>query len=260
MKTTLKLALLVLLVPVALFSQKTESQYIQWGGDDDIANAMVMRGMDHMMNVELEKAYTFFDAAVTQDPTLFAPHVVLANMSGGEKRKHHIEQAKKLVTDKNEVSKMYVSTLDIDWKEDGAGDKNRETWAKMFELAYDGAFVNFNYAMSKKEVKDRIVELNKLAEKLESADRNSGHVHNILGYMHYAEGDKEKAKAHLDKYLELRPNGYNAYDSMGEFFFNEGDMETALTYYKKARMHYPAARSANDKIKEIEEKMKAKEQ
>ena len=58
MKTTLKLALLVLLVPVALFSQKTESQYIQWGGDDDIANAMLMRGMDHLMNIEMEKLFS----------------------------------------------------------------------------------------------------------------------------------------------------------------------------------------------------------
>ena len=256
MKSAINLVLIMLLLPAGLFSQKAESQYIQWRGNDTIANAMVWRGIDHLMNVELEKAYTFFDAAVAQDPSLFAPHVVLANLSGGDKREHHVAEAKKLVEGKNEVSKLYVSLLDIDWKQDDAADKRRATWAKMFELAYDGAFVNFNYAMSREDVKDRIMELNKLAGKLESNDRNSGHVHNILGYMYYAEGDKDKAKAHLDKYLELRPNGYNAYDSMGEFYFNEGDMENALTYYKKARMHYPASRSASDKIKEIEEKMK----
>lgn len=260
MKTTLKLALLVLLIPVALFSQKPESQYIQWGGDDDIANEMVRRGMDHMLNVELEKAYTFFDAAVSQDPSLFAPHVVLANLSAGDKRERHAAAARKNVEGKNEVSKLFVSTLDIDWEEEGAAEKMRDTWAKMFELAYDGPFVNFRYAMSRKEVKDQIMEMEKLASKLEKGGRNSGHVHNLLGYMYYAEGDKAKAKAHLDKYLELRPDGYNAYDSMGEYYFNEGDMETALTYYKKARMHYPAARSATDKIEEIEEKMKAKEE
>ena len=260
MKTTLKLFLMVLLLPVALFSQKVESQYIQWGGNDTIANAMVMRGMDHMMNVELEKAYTFFDAAVAQDPTLFAPHVVLANLSGGEKRDLHAAAAKKHVEGKNEVSKMFVATLDIDWKEEGAADKNRDHWAKMFELAYDGGFVNFRYAMSRKEVKERITELEKLAARNGKKGRSNAHVHNILGYMYYAEGDKVKAKAHFDKYLELRPNGYNAYDSMGEYYFNEGDMETAMAYYKKARMHYPAARSANDKIKEIEEKMKAKKE
>ncbi len=259
MKTIFKLMLPVLLVPAFLVAQKPESQYIQWTGNDTIANAMVWRGIDHLMNIEFEKAYTFFDAAVLQDPSLFAPHVVLANFSGGDKKKHHVAEAQKLVTDKNEVSKMYVSLLDIDWKDEGAADKRSATWAKMYELAYNGAFVNFNYAMTRKDAKDRMMELNKLAEKLESSNRNSGHVHNILGYMYYDEGDKAKAKAHLEKYLELRPKGYNAYDSMGEYYFNEGDMETALAYYKKARMHYPAARSANDKIKEIEEKMPAKE-
>ncbi|MCX2720074.1 tetratricopeptide repeat protein [Lentiprolixibacter aurantiacus] len=260
MKTTLKLALILMLVPLALFSQKPESQYIMWGSEDEIANAMVMRGMDHMMNVEREKAYTFFDAAVAQDPTLFAPHVVLANMSWGDKRKHHIAEAKKNVEGKNEVSKLFVSTLDLDWQNEGAADKNRAIWAKMYELAYDGGFVNFRYALSRKDVKEQIAELEKLAAKNAKKDRSNAHVHNILGYMYYAEGDKAKAKAHLDKYLELRPDGYNAYDSMGEYYFNEGDMENALAYYKKARMHYPASRSASDKIKEIEDKMKAKEE
>ena len=105
-----------------------------------------------------------------------------------------------------------------------------------------------------------IAELEKLAAKNAKKDRSNAHIHNILGYLYHAEGDKAKAKAHLDKYLELRPDGYNAYDSMGEYYFNEGDMEKALTYYKKARMHYPAATSARDKIKEIEDKMEAKKE
>ena len=130
----------------------------------------------------------------------------------------------------------------------------------MYELAYDGAFVNFRYALSRKDAKDRIMELEKLAGKLDKADRNNGHVHNILGYFYYAEGNKEKAKAHLDKYMELRPDSYNAYDSMGEYYFNEGDMENALAYYKKARMHYPASVSATNKIEEIEEKMGTKKE
>ncbi|TFG75296.1 MAG: hypothetical protein E4H26_06345, partial [Flavobacteriales bacterium] len=76
---------------------------------------------------------------------------------------------------------------------------------------------------------------------------------------YYAEGDKAKAKAHLDKYIELRPKGYNSYDSMAEYYMNEGDMENALTYYNQALMHYPAAMNAVNKIKEIEEKMSAGE-
>ena len=97
-----------------------------------------------------------------------------------------------------------------------------------------------------------------MVAKLEKAGRNNGHVHNILAYTYYAEGDKEKAKAHLDKYMELRPDGYNSYDSMAEFYFNEGDMEKALSYYQEAREHYPGAMNAANKVKEIEGKMSEK--
>ena len=38
---------------------------------------------------------------------------------------------------------------------------------------------------------------------------------------------------------------------MGEFYYNEGDMENALKFYKKAKEMYPAATSANLMIEEI---------
>ncbi len=260
MKTTLKLFLAALLIPVVLFSQQTESQYIEWRGNDTIANAMVWQGIGHYMNIENEKAYTFFEAAVANDPSLFAPHVVLANLSWGDKREHHKAEANKLVAGKNEVSQMFVSLLDVDRQASDAADQRRAIWKKMYELAYDGSFVNYIYARSRQDAKERIMELEKLAAKLEKAGRNNGHIHNILGYTYYAEGDKVKAKAHLDKYLELWPNGYNAYDSMAEYFMNEGDMENALAYYKEAREHYPGAMNAANKIKEIEAKMADKKQ
>lgn len=259
MKTTLKLFLTVLLIPVVLVSQQAESQYIEWWGNDTIANAMVWHGIDHYMNIENEKAFTFFDAAVTKDPTLFAPHVVLALLSNGDMRAYHKAEAKKLVEDKNEVSKLFVSLLDITKETENAGDVWRATWKKMYGLAHDGAFVNYIYARSRQDAEERIMELEKLAAKLEKTGRGNGHIHNILGYSYYTEGDKVKAKAHLDKYLELRSNGYNSYDSMAEFYLNEGDMENALAYYKEAREHYPGAVNAMNKIKEIEGKMSAKE-
>lgn len=261
MKTTLRLFLIVLLIPVVLVSQETEARGIEWSSDDDAVNAMLWRGIDHLMNIEREKAYTFFDAAITKDPTLFAPHVALANLSDGDIRAHHIAEAKRLVEGKGEVSKLYVSLLDITKETENAGDVWRSTWKKMYELAPDGAlFVNFNYARSRKDVKERIMELEKLGAKLEKAERNSGHVHNLLGYTYYAEGNKEQAKAHFDKYLELRPNGYNSYDSMAEYYLNEGDMEKALAYYQKAKDRYPGALNAINKIREIESKMSVKEE
>jgi len=256
MKFGKQVLFILMFLPLLMIAQETESQYIQWTGDDEIANALVGAGIDHAMNIEFEKAYTFFDAAVKKDPTLFAPHVMLRNFSKGEKRAYHKEQAQKLVEGKNEVSKLYVSLMDIKWKdnEENAKMQAAEIWKKMHELAYDGKFVHLRYAQTLADENAKIAELEKLMSKLVEADRNSGHVHNSLGYIHYAMGNKDKAKAHFEKYVELRPDGYNAYDSMAEFYMNEGDNEMATKYYKKALMHYPGANNAKEKLDELKKK------
>ena len=255
MKTKFSTLLLLAFLPLALIAQEKESQYIQWTGEDEVANALVGMGIDHAMNIEFEKAYTFFDAAVAKDPSLFAPHVMLASLSKGEKREMHMEKAKELVEGKNEVSKMFVSLLEYGGKGEDLAAKRRATWAKMHELAHDGRFVHFRYALSLEDPKAQIAELEALAAKNMKDEKATGHIHNILGYAYYAEGDKGKAKEHLDKYLELRPNGYNAQDSMAEFYLNEGDMENAMVYYKKAVANYPGAANAKEKIAEIKKKM-----
>ena len=38
---------------------------------------------------------------------------------------------------------------------------------------------------------------------------------------------KRKLNPLFEEYIELYPNGYNPYDSMGEFYYNEGDLENA---------------------------------
>lgn len=242
--------LAILFFPLFLIAQNTESQYINWFGEDTVANSMVWAGMDHAMNIEFEKARTFLDAAINRDPSLFAPYVQLAILSGGDMRDHYKAEAKKRLAGNNEVSTLFASLMDIE-SGPGAGDIWRSTWKKMSEVAPDGRYVQFQYALSLQDNEARIAALKKLAALNDADGNNNGHVHNILAYAYYATGEKEKAKMHLDKYLELRPNGYNAYDSMGEYYMNEGDAETALEYYKKARRHYPGATNARAKIEEL---------
>ena len=101
------------------------------------------------MNIEREKAYTFFEAAVAKDPSLFAPHVALANLSWGDVRRHHIAEAKRLVEGKDEVSKLFVSLLDVIGRQRMLELYGHAIWKKMYELAHDGAlFVNYKYARS----------------------------------------------------------------------------------------------------------------
>ena len=91
------------------------SLYIEWHGDNEVANEMVTRGMEHVMNVEFDKSFVFFEAATQLDSTLFGPHVMLAQFSNAnsENQEFHYARAKALVADKNVNSKLFVSLFQI---------------------------------------------------------------------------------------------------------------------------------------------------
>ena len=118
------------------------------------------------MNAEQEKAFTYFEEALRYDPSMFAPHVCLAEMSpdGSEKQKYHIEQAKKNVEDNNITSKKFVSILDADpdgyW---GYFDSSKalELWKEMHELEPKGNFIKAFYAYNIKDNDESIKMLEK---------------------------------------------------------------------------------------------------
>ena len=114
------------------------SLYIEWYGDNEVANEMVTRGMGHVMNVEFDKAFVFFEAATQLDSTLFGPHVMLAQFSNAnsENQEFHYARAKVLAADKNVNSKLFVSLLDEKnekGKRQVLGADNHLIWKKMYE-------------------------------------------------------------------------------------------------------------------------------
>tara|TARA_B100000780_G_scaffold69771_1_gene46352 strand:+ start:7834 stop:8679 length:846 start_codon:yes stop_codon:yes gene_type:complete len=250
----------------------SDGDYIQWDGENSIANEMLHHAFKHMYNFENEKSITFFEKVLEYDPSLFGPHVVLAGFSieGSEKQKMHIKKAKELVTDNNETSKTFVSMLDLERGENwplvtsGAHD----IWKKMRELEPKGKLIHFYYAFTNPNSGQRITEMELLLSEIkdQKGDPNSlptsgDHsfmippIINSLGYFYYGIGEKAKAKTLFDEYLNLY-KGYNAYDSMGEFYYNEGDMENALKYYKKAIEMYPSASNAKSMMIKIVESEK----
>ena len=62
---------------------------------------------------------------------------------------------------------------------------------------------------------------------------------------------KDYFKEYFEKYIETYPNGHNPYDSMGEFYFNEGDMEKAKSFYLKAIEMYPSVSNAKEMVRKI---------
>ncbi len=84
--------LLIILVVFALFTYCTTKQnnneaetektlYIEWFGENEMANNMVMSGMNHFNNIEFEKSFVFFEKSISLDSTLFASHAMLTAFS-----------------------------------------------------------------------------------------------------------------------------------------------------------------------------------
>ena len=56
----------------------------------------------------------------------------------------------------------------------------------------------------------------------------------------------------FEDFVKTNPTGYNAQDSMGEYYFMEKDYDNALVHYKKSIELYPGSTNGYNKVKEID--------
>jgi predicted alpha/beta superfamily hydrolase len=79
------------------------------------------------------------------------------------------------------------------------------------------------------------------------------HIINDLGYQ-YMESEIDKAIEFFQLNIDMYPNSYNVYDSMGEAWMNKGDSKKAIAYYERSLQLNPNNQSAKDNIKKMKEK------
>jgi len=239
-------------------SDPDQTKGIQWGGKNEAANEASYAGIRHFVNIENDEALALFELAVELDSSLFAPHTMLALMKRGEQSDYHKEMAKKFVGDKNEVSKMFVSMLDLA-PDSTAAQARRDTWAKMHEAAPDGLFIHYMYARTRAVREDKgAARLAALDELIASAEQRKSNVmlaaaYNMKGYTLQQQGDLAGGTAAIEKYMELNPNGYNPLDSRAEFYLFAGDTAKAIALYKKVLDRHPSSISATLALRELEE-------
>jgi CubicO group peptidase (beta-lactamase class C family) len=74
---------------------------------------------------------------------------------------------------------------------------------------------------------------------------------NGLGYYYMGQGKLDIAMALLGLNLEMFPEAYNAWDSMGEAYMNKGDNEEAIRHYRRALELNPASGNAKAMLKKL---------
>lgn len=75
---------------------------------------------------------------------------------------------------------------------------------------------------------------------------------NNLGYSYFNQKKINIARQLFELNIKLYPNSANAYDSLGEILFYNGNYSESLINYKKALELNPSSNSAKNRIKEIQ--------
>lgn len=231
-------------------SSSPASGSIIWTSQSAVARQHADIAINHMLNIEMPQAYAHFVEAVEADPNFTMAQAILSNLSFGESKKKYAEAALKSSANKSAGEKLFVSLLN----EKNTPEEDAATWAKLFEMFPNEKMINTYYVYTRLTPEERFTA----AEEMLRKHPDAGWMHNIMGYYYMNDKkDMENAKASFEKYLSFYPDGYNPYDSMGEFYLKSGDKVNAEKYYSMALEKYPfsnSAREALDGIKAGREK------
>lgn len=231
---------------------KDTKKTMNWTTSSDKAKKLAMEGANHLMNVETYQAYDDLEAAIKLDPKFTVALVFMTNMSRGETRKAYAEKVKKSLDGKTAGEKLFASIVDPN----SNAEKNRDIWAKLYEMFPDGTMIGHYYVVTRATPEERMKAANEYLARFPEQPA----MHNTIAY-YYMQDQKDMAmaKKHFDKYLAMYADGYNPYDSMGEYYLTVGDKENAKKYYNMALDKYPFNSSSIEALNKMNEEAKAAE-
>ncbi len=221
-----------------------KSKTMTWTTKSAEAKTLATNGVKHFMNIEMEQAYHDLSAALKLDPGFTVALVFMANLTRGEVRKSYLNKALKSAANKTAGEKLFASTLD----EKNNQETNRDTWAKLHSMFPDGAMISNYYVVTRATPEERFAAAEEYIQKFPKEPA----MYNIIAYYYLQDKkDNDKAKEHFEKYISLYPDGYNPYDSMGEFYVTTGDAVNGEKYYRLALEKYPFATSSLNALQKI---------
>lgn len=237
-------SLLTLTAEAQTLSKDTQKKTMTWTTTSEKASELCGEGVNLFFNIEFARSYEKMNAALSQDPNHTVALVFMTNLTQGELQKKYRERLAKSLTGKTEGEKLFASTE----AEGNTPEKNREIFAKLYKMFPDGNMLGANYVFTRANPDEQFqacVEYNKKFPK-------EAWVYNTMGYYYMqTKNDMVKAKEYFQKYIDANPDGCNPYDSMAEYYYNNGDMENSTKYYRMALDKYPFNNSSINKLADI---------
>jgi tetratricopeptide (TPR) repeat protein len=233
----------LLLLGFLFFKNPVVSQKMSWTTNSEEASQQAANGIKHLMNVEFPQAYEDFSNAVKLDPNFTPPLVLLANMSVGATRQAFADRALKSAENKTEGEKLFASLVQAKDRATAG-----ETLAKLHQMFPDGSLIAWYYSQTRPTDDERF----QTAEDNLKKFPDNPAFYNTMAYMYMQQKkDNAKTKEYFDKYVAMYPDGYNPYDSMGEYYLNVGDTTNSKKYYMISLEKYPFANSSLNALQKI---------
>jgi tetratricopeptide (TPR) repeat protein len=219
-------------------------QKMTWTTNSDQARTLAMEGAHHLMNVEYQEAYDDFGQALKLDPDFTVALALMSNLNRGTTSEEFAKKAVESSKDKTEGEKLFVSLLDTSLTQD----QRSETWSKLHDMFPDGKFVSYLFVVTRKTPDEQFNAALDYSKKFPDEPA----IYNYLAYQCLqVKKDTAKAKEYFEKYLAMYPDGYNPYDSMGEFYLDTGDTADAKKYYEMSLEKYPFNVSSIEALEKI---------
>jgi Tfp pilus assembly protein PilF len=232
------LCMLILLLTVQGISQK-----MTWTTKSETAKKLALKGADHFMNAEFERAYDDFSDALELDPDFTVPLVFMANLTRGTAKEAYVQKALKSAESKTAGEKLFASTLS---EKDTTASRN--LWAKLHTMFPDGQMLGTIYVQTRPTADERFAAAQEYIKKFPDQPA----MYNTIAYYYMLDKkDNAMAKQNLEKYIALYPDGSNPYDSMGEYYLNTGDMANSEKYYKMSLEKYPFTTTSLNALQKI---------
>jgi tetratricopeptide (TPR) repeat protein len=255
MKKKLTTLIGVFIMSLFLVTAIAQDKTMTWTTKSKKAKELARKGAEHMKNIEFPQAYEYLKQALALDPEFTVALVLMESITNGETKKAYAEKAIKSAANKTEGEKLFASTV----APGHTAASNRPIWAKLQKMFPDGKMIGLFYVFNLATPAEQLPVVEDYLKRFP----DEAAFHNLMGYLCLqVKKDTAAAKTHFEKYISLYPDGYNPYDSMGEFYFLTGDLANSEKYYNMTLDKYPFTTSAIDKLKEIKtakEKNVAKE-
>jgi len=228
---------------------QAKTKTMTWTTKSAAAKKLASEGAEYFMNIELPQAYEKFKEALKLDPDFTVALVFMANLTEGDAKKEYSQKALKSATNKTEGEKLFASIV----KEGATQETNRAVWEKLHNMFPDGGMIGNFYVVTRATPEERFEAAQNYIEQF---PKNACMYNTIAYYYMLDKKDMAKAKACFEKYIALYPQGYNPYDSMGEYYLTAGDAENSRKYYTMAVSKYPFSNSSVNALQKMNEDAK----